>query len=182
MTIDNKLFDDLTRMAGGAANIMTGIGKQISAGLKDQLKDQMSGKFAGFPFAPFAGFGAGVGGAGVDGGEDKSSGGSGARDENIPNDFNRLLAMLSHYRLEQEAIKQRLSVIEKALGIEAAPKTAGKSAGKTSGKAGGKAAGKPTGKVAGKGAGKTASKSSAPAATLAKSAKPTAKKSAAAKA
>lgn len=142
MTIDNKLFDDLTRMAGGAANIMTGIGKQISAGLKDQLKDQMSGKFAGFPFAPFAGFGAGAGEAEDKCAGDKSSGGSGARDENIPNDFNRLLAMLSHYRLEQEAIKQRLSVIEKALGIESAPKTASKAAGKTAGKSVAKAVSK----------------------------------------
>lgn len=167
MTIDNKLFDDLTRMAGGAANIMTGIGKQISAGLKDQLKDQMSGKFAGFPFAPFAGFGAGAAEAEDKCAGDKSSGGAGAHDENIPNDFNRLLAMLSHYRLEQEAIKQRLSVIEQALGIEAAPKTAGKSAGKTSGKAGGK--------TAAKSAGKTVT-------NLKKSAKPTTKKSAAAKA
>lgn len=112
MTIDNKLFDDLTRMASGAANIMTGIGKQIGSGLKDQLKDQMSGKFAGFPFAPFAGFG---------GGDNGASGESDARDETAPNDLNRLLGLMSQYRLEQEAIKERLSVIEKALGIDTAP-------------------------------------------------------------
>lgn len=38
MTNDNaRLFDDLTRVAGGAASIFSAIGKQLQAGLQDQM-------------------------------------------------------------------------------------------------------------------------------------------------
>lgn len=40
MPLDNKLFDDLTRVAGGAASVLAAIGKQVGEGLKDQMGDK----------------------------------------------------------------------------------------------------------------------------------------------
>ena len=48
MTIDNKLFDDLTRVAGGAVSILSSVGKQLGEGIKDQMGD----KFSDSPFSP----------------------------------------------------------------------------------------------------------------------------------
>ncbi|MDY0030193.1 MAG: hypothetical protein RBR86_09660 [Pseudobdellovibrionaceae bacterium] len=41
MPLDNKLFDDLTRVAGGAASVLAAIGKQVGEGLKDQMGDKL---------------------------------------------------------------------------------------------------------------------------------------------
>ncbi|MCB1559126.1 MAG: hypothetical protein KDJ50_09420, partial [Alphaproteobacteria bacterium] len=47
MPIDNKLFDDLTRVAGGAATVFAALGKQLGEGLKDQMGDRFpSGGFS----------------------------------------------------------------------------------------------------------------------------------------
>ncbi len=48
MPLDNKLFDDLTRVAGGAASVLAAIGKQVGEGLKDQMGEK-------FPASPLSG-------------------------------------------------------------------------------------------------------------------------------
>ncbi|HNQ92270.1 MAG TPA: hypothetical protein PKI93_04990 [Alphaproteobacteria bacterium] len=51
MSLDNKLFDDLTRVAGGAVSILSAVGKQLGEGLKDQMGDK-------FPSSSFSAFSA----------------------------------------------------------------------------------------------------------------------------
>ncbi|HPQ50850.1 MAG TPA: hypothetical protein PKZ89_04170 [Alphaproteobacteria bacterium] len=43
MTIDNKLFEDLTRVASGAASVFASLGKHLGEGLKDQMDEKFSG-------------------------------------------------------------------------------------------------------------------------------------------
>ena len=38
-TIDNKLFEDLTRVASGAASVFASLGKHLGEGLKDQMDE-----------------------------------------------------------------------------------------------------------------------------------------------
>jgi len=40
--IDIKLFDDLSRVAGGAVSILSAVGKQLGEGLKDQMGDKFA--------------------------------------------------------------------------------------------------------------------------------------------
>ncbi|MFA7275486.1 MAG: hypothetical protein WC043_01640 [Pseudobdellovibrionaceae bacterium] len=51
MSIDNaRIFDDLTRVAGGAASILSALGKQLQTGLRDQMGvDVHSSMFGGAP-------------------------------------------------------------------------------------------------------------------------------------
>lgn len=43
MGADNsRMFDDLTRVAGGAVTVISAIGKQLQAGLKDQVEGRFS--------------------------------------------------------------------------------------------------------------------------------------------
>lgn len=42
MTIDSRLFDDLSRVAGGAVSILSSVGKQLGEGLKEQMGDKFS--------------------------------------------------------------------------------------------------------------------------------------------
>lgn len=44
MSNDNaRLFDDLTRVAGGAVSVLSAIGKQVQAGLQEQVGKNFSG-------------------------------------------------------------------------------------------------------------------------------------------
>lgn len=95
---DNRLFDDLTRVAGGAASVISALGKQLGEGFKDQLKD----KIGESGFGPFGG-----------------TSSQGAQD-----DMDRLLGMVSKLRMEQDALIARVAELESALGI--APKKAAK--------------------------------------------------------
>ncbi len=45
MTIDNKLFEDLTRVASGAATVFVTLGKQLGEGLKDQVGEKFAPDF-----------------------------------------------------------------------------------------------------------------------------------------
>ncbi len=101
MTIDNKLFEDLTRVASGAATVFVTIGKQLGEGLKDQV----GGKYA----------------------PDFMSGNSVAND-----DVDRLQAVVTKLRIEQEEMKVRIAELEALLGKKApkaaAPKAKAKAA------------------------------------------------------
>lgn len=95
MAIDNKLFDNLTRVAGGAASILSAMGKQLGDGLKDRMED----RFGSSPFSgPFPA--------------------SAAND-----DMDRLQGVVTKLRLEQEELKARVAELEALLGVKkAAPK------------------------------------------------------------
>lgn len=48
MSNDNaRLFDDLTRVAGGAVSVLSAIGKQVQAGLQEQVGKNFSGMSGG---------------------------------------------------------------------------------------------------------------------------------------
>ncbi len=48
MSNDNaRLFDDLTRVAGGAVSVLSAIGKQLQAGLQEQVGKNFSGMSGG---------------------------------------------------------------------------------------------------------------------------------------
>lgn len=89
MSIDNRLFDDLTRVAGGAASILSAVGKQIGEGLKDQMGDKFN-----FPSSSAAGF-------------------SAAND-----DVERLQGVVTKLRMEQEDLKARIATLESMLNIK----------------------------------------------------------------
>lgn len=90
MAIDNKLFDDLTRVAGGAASILSAMGKQLGDGLKDRMED----RFGSSPFSgPFPA--------------------SAAND-----DMDRLQGVVTKLRLEQEELKARVAELEALLGVK----------------------------------------------------------------
>ncbi len=89
MSIDNRLFDDLTRVAGGAASILSAVGKQIGEGLKDQMGDKFN-----FPSSSAAGF-------------------SAAND-----DVERLQGVVTKLRMEQEDLKARIATLESMLNVK----------------------------------------------------------------
>lgn len=89
MSIDNRLFDDLTRVAGGAASILSAVGKQIGEGLKDQMGDKFN-----FPSSSAAGF-------------------SAAND-----DVERLQGVVTKLRMEQEDLKARIAALESMLNVK----------------------------------------------------------------
>ena len=43
---NNRILDDLSRVAGGAFTVFSSIGKQIQSNLKDQMGDKFSSSFA----------------------------------------------------------------------------------------------------------------------------------------
>lgn len=89
MSIDNRLFDDLTRVAGGAASILSAVGKQIGEGLKDQMGDKFN-----FPSSSAGGF-------------------SAAND-----DVERLQGVVTKLRMEQEDLKARIAALESMLNVK----------------------------------------------------------------
>ena len=93
MTSDkSRLLDDLARMAGGAASLVSTMRRQASADIRERAKS----------FAP---------------------------DAPSNEDMNRLQALVSKYRLEQEQMKKRISDLEAAIksapGDKARPEKSG---------------------------------------------------------
>ncbi len=43
---NNRILDDLTRVAGGAFTVFSALGKQIQSNIKDQMGDKFSPSFA----------------------------------------------------------------------------------------------------------------------------------------
>lgn len=99
MSIDNRLFDDLTRVAGGAASILSAVGKQLGEGLKDQMGDK-------FNFAPSG-----------------SNGYSAAND-----DVERLQGVVTKLRMEQDELKARIAALEALLDVKPKAKASTKAA------------------------------------------------------
>lgn len=95
MTIDNRIFDDLTRVAGGAASVLSALGKQLGEGLKEQMGEKMGDKFQ----SPF-------------------SARTAAND-----DIDRLQGVVTRLRMEQEEMKKRIAELESLLGQKAKSKT-----------------------------------------------------------
>ena len=46
MDNNNRILDDLTRVAGGAFTILSTLGKQVGSNLKDQMGDKFSAPYA----------------------------------------------------------------------------------------------------------------------------------------
>ncbi len=86
MAADNRFFDDLARMAGGAASLVSTVRRQIRSDLKDRVGAYTSKM-------DLAG-----------------------RDE-----IERLQAMVTKYRVEQDQMKRQIAELEAALGGKAKP-------------------------------------------------------------
>lgn len=101
MAADNRLLDDLARVAGGAVSLLSVVSKQI----KSDVSAHANGLASKMDLA------------------DRK-------------DLERLLAMVSQLRLEQESIKARLDVLEgkKPLKVAPAKKTKAKTISKTTAK------------------------------------------------
>ena len=89
MAADKRFLDDMARMAGGAASLLSTVKRQISSDLKDKV-DSYSSKM----------------------------------DFGDKNEIDRLRAMVSKLRLEQEDLKARVASLEASTSgkTKAAPK------------------------------------------------------------